>query len=50
MTLFAMGALTRGRWWESTAILEIASQAAQIAAGLDSDWQRQNTLAGALNA
>jgi uncharacterized NAD(P)/FAD-binding protein YdhS len=30
-SLYAMGALTRGRWWEITAMPEIAAQAKQIA-------------------
>jgi len=50
MTLFAMGALTRGRWWESAAISEIAGQAAQIAASLDGAWHWQNLVADALDA
>jgi uncharacterized NAD(P)/FAD-binding protein YdhS len=32
--LFAMGALTRGRWWEITAIPEISRQATDIAGHL----------------
>jgi uncharacterized NAD(P)/FAD-binding protein YdhS len=32
--LFAMGALTRGRWWEITAIPEISRQATEIAGHL----------------
>jgi uncharacterized NAD(P)/FAD-binding protein YdhS len=33
-SLFAMGALSRGRWWEITALPEIRQQAAQIAHSL----------------
>jgi uncharacterized NAD(P)/FAD-binding protein YdhS len=32
--LFAMGALTRGRWWEITAIPEISRQATELAGHL----------------
>ena len=45
--LFAMGALTRGKWWEITAMPEITSQAGRIAQFLAA---RQDISAWALSA
>ena len=55
--LFAMGALTRGRWWEITAIPEISGQATDIAGHLraqlgvkDAERRAQDLASGDLAA